>query len=359
VRRAEQLGAAGLVLCAVAVAFAAPELYVPGVSLLLVAVVAPAWVSWAARGIRLRLRAAADVVPEGARVALEVRVRRGRWPLPGATLVLAPRDHTLPLPRRRAGGTIATSVALPHRGRHVVGPVRLTVRDPLGICRRELESGVAEVLVLPQVHPMRAEAAGGLRGGMRRRAFAPQAASEIDSLRPYRPGAPASRIHWATVARTGELVEHHLAADAEQRALIILDARAPQSEDSLDRAVRAAASLCVHLAARGGCSLLLPGDRRSTAIERDLRAWPLAHTRLALVPRAGASDAPTPAAPSRQQAERASMVVYVTAAAPGVTDIPPGCWRLGPHPLARQSVAFSVAGCDAQLVPAVSVARSA
>lgn len=358
-RRAEQLAAAGVVLCAVAVAFAAPELYVPGASLLLVAVVAPAWVSWAALGVRLELGAPAGAVPEGTRVSLEVRVRRGRRPLPGTTLVLAPRGQTVALPGRRAGGGLATSVVMPRRGRHVVGPLRLTVGDPLGICRRELESGVTEILVLPRVHPLRAETTGGLQGGMRRRALAPQAASEIDSLRPYRPGAPASRIHWATVARTGELVEHRLAADAEQRALIVLDARAAQSEDSLDRAIRAAASLCVHLAQGGGCSLLLPGDRRSTAIERDLRAWPVAHARLALIAPAGAFDTPMPSLPSRRQADRAAMVVYVTAAAPGMSDVPPGCWRLGPHPLAHLAVAFSVAGCDAQLVSAASLARSA
>ena len=53
--------------------------------------------------------------------------------------------------------------------------------------------------------------------------------------------------------------------------------------------MRAAASLCVHLARAGGCALLLPGDRRPTVLEPTLVGWPHLHVRLALVDdRAGA-----------------------------------------------------------------------
>ena len=56
-------------------------------------------------------------------------------------------------------------------------------------------------------------------------------------------------------------------------------------------AVRAAASLCVHLAREGGCALLLPGDRRPVDIGHDLGAWPALHARLALVEAGGAPPA--------------------------------------------------------------------
>lgn len=349
------LTAAGAVLCAVAAAFAAPELYVPGVSLLLVGVVAPAWVNLAARGVRLSLRAPEGVVQEGERVTVQLAVARGRCPLPAGTLTLVSPEQALALPSRRDGGTATTSLPMYRRGRHAIGPLRLTVRDPLGLYSREVSSSAGEVLVLPRVHPVSAEATGGLDGGAQRRALAPRAANEIDSLQQYRPGAPASRIHWPTVARTGELVEHRLVADSERRPLIVLDATAPDSPDSLDRAVRAAASLCVHLARRGGCGLMLPGDRRSVGIEPDLRGWPAQHARLALVQ---ATDIP-PVGRRGQHPENASMVVYVTAALPGDAAVPIGCWRLGPHPLRGLPVAFSVAGCDAQAMPATMAARSA
>ena len=66
------------------------------------------------------------------------------------------------------------------------------------------------------------------------------------------------------------MVERRLSADADSAPLVVLDATAPPSEEALDQAVRAAASLCVHLAHRGGCALLLPGDRRPASIAGDL-----------------------------------------------------------------------------------------
>ncbi len=354
--RAGQLIAAGGALCAVALAFAAPELYVPGLSLVIVGAVAPAWVRLAAASVRVYLRSPGGAVQEGDRLTLHLRLQRRWCPLPGASLVLASPAQVVVLPRRR-DQRAAASVVMYRRGLQELGPLTLTIRDPLGICSREIRSEAGEVLVLPRVHPMSAGRLGGLDGDLRHRALAPRAANEIDSLRPYRPGAPASRIHWPTVARTGELLEHRLVADADERPLVILDARAAESDDSLDRALRAAASLCVHLARRGGCGLLLPGDRRAAAIEADLRAWPAQHARLALVARAGEGPAGPPAPAHR--VPRGGLVIRVTAATPDNAALPAGSWRLGPHPFPHVPVAFSVAGCDAQLVPAAVMARSA
>ena len=47
---------------------------------------------------------------------------------------------------------------------------------------------------------------------------------EIDGLRPYRQGSPASRIHWPTVARTGEMYERRFVAGADAAPLIVVDA---------------------------------------------------------------------------------------------------------------------------------------
>ena len=69
----------------------------------------------------------------------------------------------------------------------------------------------------------------------------------------------------------------------------MLDSRlAGASEELLDAAVRAAASLALDLGRAGGCGLLLPGDQRPTAIDPELNRWPVAYRRLALVtPQAG------------------------------------------------------------------------
>jgi uncharacterized protein (DUF58 family) len=122
------------------------------------------------------------------------------------------------------------------------------------------------------------------------------AAVEIDGLRPYRRGTPASRIHWPALARGAGLLERRLRVDGEETSMVVLDARGSPEEDHLDAAVRAAASLTLELARAGGCRLLLPGLRRALAIESDLVSWPVAHARLALVEGGPDVRAPSPAA---------------------------------------------------------------
>ncbi|HEX4563337.1 MAG TPA: hypothetical protein VH115_02685, partial [Solirubrobacteraceae bacterium] len=124
---------------------------------------------------------------------------------------------------------------------------------------------------------------------------------------------------------------------------VVLDARLPACEESLDHALSAAASLCVHLARTCGCELLLPGEARPRTIGRALEGWPALHARLALV-RAG-----TPTA-SAARARGDRTVVYVTAAAAGARAAAYPCWRVGPHPLAGVVVGFDVAGCAGQLL---------
>ena len=161
---------------------------------------------------------------------------------------------------------------------------------------------------------MRATAGGGEGVTAHARAALIAAAeTEIDGLRAYREGSPASRIHWPSVARGAGMMERKLISEADSRPLVVLDPRAPASQDALDAAVRAAASLTVHFARRTGCGLLLPGDRRAVTIDPDLLAWPQAHVRLALM-----EDHAGPALAAAQN--RRGLVVFVAAR---VVDRPP------------------------------------
>ena len=122
--------------------------------------------------------------------------------------------------------------------------------DPLGLAEQVLESTLIDADGAA-AHRARAGARWRRRrrdSGRTSRPLAAAAEVELDALRPYRPGRPAGRIHWPTVARTGDVIERRLAAEADSRPLVVLDPRRPPSDDALDRAVRAAASLCVHLA---------------------------------------------------------------------------------------------------------------
>ena len=165
-------------------------------------------------------------------------------------------------------------------------PPALVLRDPFGLAQRVVAGArrrrdARAAADLPgQRRPRAGETATPAHA---RAALIAAAETEIDGLRPYREGSPASRIHWPAFARGAGLMERKLISEADSRPLVVLDPRAPASPEALDAAVRAAALAGRALRQRSGCALLLPGDRRATSIEHDLLAWPRAHVRLALL----------------------------------------------------------------------------
>jgi uncharacterized protein (DUF58 family) len=172
---------------------------------------------------------------------------------------------------------------------------------------------------------------------------------EVDGLRAYREGSPASRIHWPAVARTGELIERRLVAGADAAPLVVLDASRPASPEALDAAVRAATSVCRHLAETSGAAILLPGDRRATEVEPELRAWAQVHARLALVEAAAS-------APAVARAIRPGAVFWVTGRArpsiPAALRNGGARYLVGPLVEGRGEPAFRVAGCEGRQVGA-------
>lgn len=348
-RRAAGAVGLGTALVLAAATFGSASLYVPGVGLALLGVLAAVWVGLAGRA-RLERTLGPPRISEEEPYPVRLATRGWLPPPPGSTLEEPLLARSLPVAGRRTRRA-QVNVHFARRGRRAVAPARLVVRDPLGLAERTIVSAPGEVLVLPRVEPVTAGAGGGADAAAGRTAgsrASEGAEVELDALRPYRPGAPASRIHWPTVARTGTMVERRLVSDSDLRPLVVLDPRRPASEEALDRAVRAAASLCVHLAAPAGVALLLPGDRRVTEIDPALHAWPAAHARLALVE---AGDRP----PAPPRADRGGAIFWVTAdpardprrglprAFAGATAGERFLVQAAPMPGGRS--AFSVAGC--------------
>src|SRR5439155_22263490 len=126
--------------------------------------------------------------------------------------------------------------------------------------------------------------------------------------------------------------------------LVALDARGALSEADLDAAVRACASLAVHLARTGGCALLLPGERRPALLDPPLHGWTQLHVRLALLEGGGAPGAAA-------LATRRGPLIWISARR---AERPPrGLAQAGatsrvlvvPGRLAGRRAAFTVAGC--------------
>jgi uncharacterized protein (DUF58 family) len=323
--RAAVVAACGLVLCVVSFIFDAAPLFVPALGLIALGVGTPAWVWLAAKGAATQRHLPAERVIEDEPVDATIEVRSGRLGLPGAQVVDPFTGSRFELSGELSPvkGDRTTSVRVrsrfARRGLHRLPAPALTVRDPLDLTRAEAVSrtGGQQVLVLPRTEPVR-----WLGSGHSRRLRLPDghtgseamAAVDLDGLRPYRKGTPASRIHWPAVARGAGLIERRLQADGDARPLVVLDARTPAGSgragvELVDAAVRAAASLVLEFSAAGGCGLLLPGEQRPTMIDRELVAWPAAYARLALAEGGSASRAPA----LGPMTGRGGAMVYVAA----------------------------------------------
>lgn len=309
----------GVGLAAIAVLFATASLYVPAVALILVAGASAVWVLLAAAGAGITREPGPPTVAEDAPYPVGMLLRTGLLPAPGGVLFDPLLDAPMPI-AGMSSRRIRIDVCFPRRGRRTIEPGELRIADPLGLATRTVGGGgePVEVLVLPRVMPVTAPDGGGDTGAgsaaegrsaataLRGRLDGSAAELDLDGLRAYRTGTPASRIHWPALARSGEMLERRLTAESDGAPLVVLDTSEPPSEAALDAAVRAVASLCVHLAGRGGCALLLPGDRRPASIGADLAGWPALHIRLALI-EAGR------ARPRLARARRSGMVLWVSA----------------------------------------------
>ena len=301
--RAAGVALGGTLLTLVALVFDASPLFVPAIAFILLGVAVPAWVWLSMRGASIERRLHANRVLEGEPLEATVEIRRGGLGLPGAQVLdpLTPDPVRMATPLSLIRGARTAQIRIvasfARRGlRRVDGPT-LTVSDALDLARfaRRGAPAADEVLVLPRIEPVRwTELGRGLQSTTSSGAQGsePFAAVDVDGLRPYRPGTPASRIHWSALARGAGLLERRLQADGDTRPLVVLDARGVGSTEHLDAAVRAAASLVVEFARRGGCGLLLPGERRAIKVEPDLGGWAGAHARLALVENGPGTRAP-------------------------------------------------------------------
>jgi uncharacterized protein (DUF58 family) len=379
-KRAAVVAACGVVLCLVSLIFDAAPLFVPAVGLILLGVGTPTWVWLAAKGAATQRHLPAERVIEDEPVDATIEVRRGRLGLPGAEVVDPFTGSRFELAGELSPvkGDRTTSVRVssrfPRRGLHRLPAPALTVRDPLDLTRAEAVSrtGSQQVLVLPRTEPVR-----WLGSGHSRRLRLPDghagsealAAVDLDGLRPYRTGTPASRIHWPAVARGAGLIERRLQADGDARPLVVLDTRTPASAglsgvELVDAAVRAAASLVLEFSGAGGCGLILPGEQRPTMIDRELIAWPAAYARLAVVEGGSASRAPVLGSMSARggamiyvaasPVERLSAVLGAPGGGPTVLVVP-DAELVGGNPRGVRGAArptLTVAGCQGFLLGA-------
>ncbi|MBW8767817.1 MAG: DUF58 domain-containing protein, partial [Geodermatophilales bacterium] len=116
-----------------------------------------------------------------------------------------------------------------HRGRHVLGPLRLRLVDPFGLVERSAAgTDTAPLVVVPRVRPLGPGGPAGGHGGGgsgSRRSIAVHGEDDV-STREYRHGDDLRKVHWRATARTGELMVRLEERPWRAHATLLLDTRA-------------------------------------------------------------------------------------------------------------------------------------
>jgi uncharacterized protein (DUF58 family) len=338
----------GALLLGAAMLFDAEALYVPGLTLLGLVALAAGWVALGAAGSRAARRVDARRVMEDEPLHAQLDVSGGPLGMLGTTLEdpIVGEPRRLPLGRRHQ--RLRVTARFGRRGRRELAAPVLVIGDPLGLLtlRRPPAQPEASLLVLPRMEPVRAarHAAGEGTGLGGRRTASGAAEVELAGLRPAQAGTSATRIHWPALARGAGLLERRMLPESDARPLVVLDPRGSVELEALDAAVRATASLAVHLARHGGCALLLPGDRRATTLDAELHGWTALHVRLALVE--GDAGPPLGALNGRRGpvvlvlARPPERVPRALIAAPATRRV-----LVVPGTMAGRRASFTVAGC--------------
>jgi uncharacterized protein (DUF58 family) len=155
---------------------------------------------------------------------------------------------------RRAAVTYSLRSQL--RGRYLVGPLRLRLADPFGMCELTRSFTATDPLVVvPRTYPLPPVQAGGMWSGTGESLARSAAASGEDdvAVREYRYGDDLRRVHWRSTARRGELMVRRDEQPRQLRATVLLDSRRDAHRgdgpaSSYEWGVVAAASVGVALA---------------------------------------------------------------------------------------------------------------
>ena len=278
--RALLIGASGLYF--VARILSVDELFVVASAAAVLPLLAMITVRWARYRLGFSRTVERRRLFPGGRLVVRFSVRNlGHLPSPPLLLT----DHAAPAlggpsrfslaslsPQKRE--TIVVERRPSARGKYSVGPLTARLVDPFGLAEVSATLAVAEdVLVYPRVEKLTpggppADRAGSGPSAVYR--LAP-AGDEFYAVREYESGDDLRKIHWHSVARTGQLMIRQDEARFYPRATVLLDSRTAAhrgsgAESSFEWAVSAAASTLWHLGRQGFGLRLATDDREPTGV---------------------------------------------------------------------------------------------
>jgi uncharacterized protein (DUF58 family) len=253
-RRGWALLGAAVLLAAAAFLFGVKELYPLAVGAVVLVGACRAWIASSSCEVRIIRHVRPARVPAGAAARVELAVANhggksspilaAQDPFDGgrrwARFLIAPLQ---PGEMRWAAYTLPTA----RRGVFELGPLELELSDPFGLARvTTIGSPLSTLTVHPRVDPIRSrylpvEADPDLRVPL---PVLGQVGDEFYGLREYRTGDDLRRVHWASTARTDQLMIRQPENLLQGRLTVAVDLRAAVHDSStLEPALSAAASV--------------------------------------------------------------------------------------------------------------------
>ncbi len=146
------------------------------------------------------------------------------------------------------------------RGRYAVGPTTVVTTDPFGfLSRRRQLADTTRIVVTPRPDPLSGAPVvlgdGHNAGDFHPRSFIGGDATDV-TIRDYRRGDDLRRVHWPSTAHAGELMVRREERPRQTACTLLVDNRlvahrGSGSRSSLEYAVRATASIALHLISHG------------------------------------------------------------------------------------------------------------
>jgi len=186
----------------------------------------------------------------------------------GATLLLAPLKSGLQ-------AHIAYRLPSSRRGALTVGPLDLTLVDPLGLTKSKIRAAsVTTLMVHAQLHelpPLTAAAGQDPTTDQQPRRALASSGDEFFALRPYVVGDALKSVNWRASSRSEDLVVRQEERPKTGRVTVLFDRREEVYDpEAFERAVSAALSV-LYSGFRGGDALRFVTSANNTATELKTR----------------------------------------------------------------------------------------
>jgi uncharacterized protein (DUF58 family) len=272
-----------LVLWLTSRALGAPDLHMVAVGLLALVPLSALLVRAARHDLEATRRLSARRVFPGTRVQVDLELRnRGRRRtslllledrLP-SSLGVSARAVTGEI-RPGVGHTVSYHLTPRTRGRYAIGPLSAWVADPFDLVRQRIDFGERhDLVVYPAVEDLgpspSAAPVGGAGESSTRQLF--RSGEDFYTMRGYEIGDDLRKIHWPSVARTGELMIRQDEAVRRASAVLFLDTRVTALGDrpeAFERAVSVGASIGAHHLRAGFTLRLALADSPARPVDVD------------------------------------------------------------------------------------------